>query len=213
MKFLAILFFVFLGGKFNAQISETNEPFKPPILTELMVGSEHTLFKMVVAKPLSHKLSFFNLMTYEVNHSDFESSIYFNQTIVFYNFNNNLSGGLGVNLKTLGGLKPIVSVVYSKFLNSVSYVVQPTVELHDKGARELFVLFEYIYQNKKEIQPYFRIDGLTTWKVNHDFSFSNFRLGLNRKSLRFGPAVNIQFFGPQADSQYNWGGFVNILIP
>lgn len=213
MKFLILFFSVFLFLKFNAQDNETNVLFKPPILTELMVGNEHTLFKMVVTKPINKRLSFFNLMTYEVNHNDLETSIFFNQTVLLYNFNTNFSAGLGANLKTFGGLKPVVSLVYSKFSNSVGYVVQPTVELHNEGAKELFVMFEYTLQNKQQIQPYFRVDALTTWKADHDFSFSNVRLGLNRKGFRFGPAVNVQFLGPNADVQYNWGGFLNVLIP
>ena len=38
------------------------------------------------------------------------------------------------------------------------------------------------------------------------------RLGLNYKSFRFGPALNVQYFGKDAINNYNLGGFVNFLI-
>jgi hypothetical protein len=213
MKSLILIFLFFLMLSTLAQTDSVPSLFRPPIPVELMVGNKHTLFKMIVTKPINRKLKFYNLLTYEVNHADFESSIFLNQTVLFYDFSTNVSAGLGVNLKTFGGLKPVFSVLYAKFTKSIGYIIQPTVEVHKDGAKELFGMFEYTFQNQKELQPYFRVDALTTWKAMHDFSYTNLRLGLNRKGFRFGPAVNVQYFGPTADSQYNWGGFINVLIP
>lgn len=188
--------------------------FQPPIPAELMVGNEYTLYKMIVTKQIKdNKIKFYNLLSFEVNHNDLESTNFFNQSVLFYDFSSTLSAGIGLNYKSFGGAKPVISVLYSKFSQSKGLLIQPTIELTNNGAKELFVLYERVIQNKKSIQPYFRLDAFTAFIKNHDYSFLNWRLGVNRKGLRFGPAVNMQLFGNQGDTKNNFGGFIQVLIP
>ena len=212
MKQNIFLLFSMVTISFFSQ-EEKKSAFKPPIPTELMVGNEYSLFKMIVTKQLKeNQIKFYNLLSYEVHHKNLETVNFFNQTVVFYDFNANLSAGLGINYKTFGGAKPIASVLFSKFGKTGGYIVQPTVELHKEGAKELFVLFEYIRQNKKSMKHYFRQDAFTDFLKNHDYSYFNWRIGANRNGIRFGPALNMQYFGTQGTNRFNWGGFVQVLI-
>lgn len=212
MKHIIILLFSIIVTTTFSQ-DDKKSVFQPPIPTELMVGNEYSLFKMIVTKQIKgNKLKFYNLLSYEVEHQDLSAVNFFNQSVLFYDFTANISAGLGLNYKTFGGAKPVVSVLCSKFGKRGGYVIQPTIELHKEGAKELFVLFEYIHQNEKKIQPYFRLDAFTAFLKQHDYSFLNWRIGANRKGLRFGPALNIQYFGTQGANRFNFGGFVQVLI-
>lgn len=212
MKYSIIIILMLVSALSLAQ-EDKSTTFKPPIPVELMVGNEHSLYKMIVTKPINHKIKFYNLLSCEVNHQDFEFSIIVNQTVLYYDFNENFSVGLGSSIKTFGGFKPLFSVLYSKFTESVGYIIQPSIELHKEGVKELFCMFEYTYQNKKELKPYFRIDALLNWKKNHDFSYTNLRLGFNKNGLMFGPALNTQYFGVAPNLQNNWGGFIRVMLP
>lgn len=212
MRYIFSLIFVVIIGVLFAQSKPA--VFQPPIPVELMVGNDYSLYKMIVTKQLKdNKIKFFNLLSFEVANDDFETTNFFNQSVLFYDFTTHLSGGLGLNYKSFGGAKPVVSVLYSKFSKAKGLIIQPTVELTNNGAKELFVLYERVLQNQKSIQPYFRLDAFTAFIQNHDYSFLNWRLGINRRGLRFGPAVNMQFFGIQGDTKNNFGGFIQVLIP
>lgn len=212
MKLYFVLFFLLIAVFFVAQ-EESKPVFQPPIPVELTIGNEYTLFKMIVTKQLKgNRLKFFNLLSHEVEYTDYSSVNFLNQTILFYDFNAQLSAGLGLNYKSFAGAKPVVSVLYSKFGKSGGYLIQPTVELHKEGAKELFALFEYVHQNERKIQPYFRLDAFTAFLATHDYSYFNWRLGINRKGLRVGPALNMQYFGNKGASRYNFGGFIQVLI-
>lgn len=212
MKQLTVLLFLMVP-LFSYSQEEEKSIFQPPIPTELMVGNEYSLFKMIVTKQIKgNQLKFYNLLSYEVDYADLEATNFFNQTVVFYDINTKLRAGLGLNYKSFGGAKPIFSILFSKFGKTGGYVIQPTLELHGEGAKELFALFEYIHQNNKNFQPYFRLDAFTAFLKKHDYSYFNWRVGVNRKSLRFGPALNVQYFGTQGANRLNWGGFVQVLI-
>ena len=75
-----------------------------------------------------------------------------------------------------------------------------------------YSFFEWMPANKKKIQPYFKISAYAAFKDVHSYSYHNWRLGINYKSFRFGPAMNVQYYGKDATSNYNFGGFANILI-
>ncbi|MCT4581058.1 MAG: hypothetical protein N4A35_06535 [Flavobacteriales bacterium] len=211
---MRFIFSILLFLKVSLLFGQNTTPvFQPPIPVELMVGNEYTQYKMIVTKQVNNnKLKFFNLLNLEVDHENLETTNFFNQSVLFYDFTANLSGGVGLNYKSFGGAKPVISVLYSKFSKAKGLIIQPTIELTNNGAKELFVLYERVLQNEKSFQPYFRLDAFTAFLKAHDYSFLNWRIGVNRKGLRFGPAINMQYFGNQGDSKYNFGGFIQVLI-
>lgn len=212
MRYIFSFIFLIIGLVFFAQ--DKPAVFQPPIPVELMVGDKYSLYKMIITKQLKdNKIKFYNLLMLQVEHDNLETTNFFNQSVIFYDFTAHLSGGLGLNYQSLGGAKPVVSVLYSKFSKAKGLIVQPTVELKNNGAKEIFVLYERILQNKKKVQPYFRLDAFTSFIKTHEYSFLNWRLGVNRRGLRFGPAINIQFFGNQGNTRNDFGGFIQVLIP
>jgi len=215
-RFLFSLLFLFTVLFAKAQGDSTaieSEVYKPPVPVELMIGNEALLFKMVVTKPIyNSKIKFYNLTTLESNFVTSSASNIFNQTVIFYDFNSKFSFGLGGSYSSYNSLKPIAAVLYSSFNANRGFLVQPSLVLEKGGSKELFSMFEYVHFLNPKLKSYFRIDAFTSWENTHDFSYLNWRVGVNTKVGNFGPAVNVNFVGKEALNYYNFGAFFNVLI-
>lgn len=209
--FPLLLISIFLKAQENSTQFQIPQP---PIPVEVMVGGKSTIYQMIVDKRFApgSRFKFFNLINYEVDYNEFTPNSYIIQTIASYEFVKGFDAGLGGNLKAFGGFKPIVSASYSNFSRRMGLLIQPVYEIHENGEFSVFTLFEWHPVNNKKIQPYFRLQALTAWTDVHSFSYHNWRAGAQFKTFRFGPAVNVQYHGPNAESTMNWGGFVNVVI-
>ncbi len=211
-----VLFFVLISLLSTAQedtILVKNEVYKPPVPVEIMLGNEALLFKMVVTKPIyNSKFKFYNLMTFESNFINSSATNIFNQTVVFYDVFSKFSVGIGSNYSSYSNLKPVASVLYSNFTSNRGFILQPSMVLEKNGAKELFSMFEYTYVFHPKFKGYFRLDAFTSWQKRHEFSYLNWRVGINSRVGRFGPAITIQFVGDKAYQFYNFGAFYNISI-
>jgi hypothetical protein len=215
MKFLIFIPFLLISVVLKAQ--ENNPQFKipqAPIPVEVMVGSKSTMYQMIVNKRFApnSQFKFFNLINYEVDYNDLTPDSYIIQTIGYYEFAKGFDLGAGGNLKAFCGFKPLVSVEYTHFSRNQGIVVQPVYEVHQDGEFSTLAMFEWHPVNNSKIQPYFYIQALTARTNVHAFSYHNWRVGAQYKIFRFGPALNVEYHGPNPKSELNWGGFVNILI-
>lgn len=188
--------------------------FQAPIPIEAFVGLNSSMFQMTVSKQVTpgSKFGFFNLLTYEVDYVNSSTNAYLIQSVFTYNITNRFNVGTGANLKAFGGFKPIVWASYSIFNKDIGFVVQPSYELHKEGVAELFSMLEWHPANQKKIQPYFRVQGLLGFNTEHIFSYHYWRAGVQYKMFRFGPALNVQYVGKNAERITNFGGFINVLI-
>lgn len=215
MKYLILFSFLLMSIFLKAQ--ENQIPFKapqPPIPVEIMVGGNSSMYQMIVNKRFAQdrKFKFFNLVNYEVDYDDLTPDKYIVQTIASYEFIKGFDFGAGANLKAFGGFKPVVSASYSNFSRTFGILINPVYEIHKDGEFSMLALFEWHPVNDKKIQPYFSVQALTSWKDAHSFSYHNWRVGVQYKIFSFGPAVNFEYSGENAESTVNWGGFVNVLI-
>lgn len=215
MKFSILIAFLFFSFILKAQ--ENNAPFQipqAPIPVEVMVGAKSTMYQMIVDKRFvpGSRFKFFNLINYEVDDNVFTPDNYIIQTIGSYEFAKGLDAGVGGNLKAFGGFKPIVSASYSNFSRVTSLIIQPVFEVHKDGEFSTLAMFEWHPENGKILQPYFRLQALTAWTSEHSFSYHFWRAGLQYKIFRFGPALNVEYIGPSANSVVNWGCFAGVVI-
>ncbi len=215
-RVLLILFLISLSFKCISQndtLIEDEKAYKPPVPVELMIGNEALYFKMVVTKPIyNSKFKFYNLMNFTSNFIDGTASNIFNQTVLFYDLSTKFSVGFGSNYSSFSSLKPVVSALYSDFNAKRGFIIQPTLVLEKKGAKELFSMYEFSYVLNPKFKGYFRFDAFTSWEEQHDFSYLNGRVGVGTRFGNFGPALNISFVGKGALKYYNIGAFYNILI-
>jgi hypothetical protein len=215
MKFIILIPVLLISFMLRAQ--ENNPQFQipqAPIPVEVMVGAKSTMYQMTVDKRFApgSRFKFFNLINYEVDDNEFTPDNYIIQTVASYEFAKGFDAGVGGNLKAFGGFKPIVSASYSHFSRNTGFVIQPVYEVHKDGEFSTLSFFEWHPANDKMIQPYFRVQALTAWTNVHSFSYHNWRLGAQYKIFRFGPALNVEYFGPSANSVTNWGCFAGVVI-
>lgn len=215
MKLLIIIPALLFSFMLNAQ--ETNPQFQipqAPIPVEVMVGAKSTMYQMTVDKRFTpgSRFKFFNLINYEVDDNEFTPDSYIIQTLGYYEFAKGFDAGVGGNLKAFGGFKPIVSVQYTNFSREMGIVIQPVYEVHKDGEFSTLAMVEWHPAGEKNIQPYFKVQALTAWASKHSFSYHNWRLGAQHKIFRFGPALNVEYIGPGANSVVNWGCFAGVVI-
>lgn len=188
-----------------------------PIPVEVMVGDKWSMFQTIIAKDFGSKknFNFFNLINYEVEYNGEENISYIVQSIFSYKINHFLALGAGANLKAFGGFKPLIAAQFTHFNRNIGLVIQPSVELSNVGVSEIFGLFEWTPSPEKKWSPFLGIQGainMTTNGWNHEFSYANFRAGVQHGIFKFGPAVNSRFIGKNLHSEWNVGGFVSISI-
>ena len=216
MKKTLITLFALLTLQINAQNDSLVTPietWQPPIAVEVMAGNKSSMFEMMVSKQIMNsKFKFNNMTIFEIDYDKETSDYYYLQTIIFYDLPKGFGVGLGANLQSYNVFKPLVAVSYSHFTDNISFFIQPSYELHKDGAFEVYSFFEWIDSNKKNLQAYAKVSAYTSLNEEHIYSYNNWRLGANYKSFRFGPAMNIQFYGKEFNSNFNFGAFVNILI-
>lgn len=212
-KILSMKKFVFIPILFLCLLLDAQEKNlhhqvpQPPIPVEVMVGGKSTMYQMIVNKRVaqSSRFKLFNLINYEVDYDAQTPDNYIIQTIGYYEFAKGFDIGAGGNLKAIGGFKPVVSVEYTHITKNLGIVIQPVYEIHRDGEFSTMALLEWHPVNDKKLQPYFSIQSLTAWANVHSFSYHYWRAGAQYKILRFGPAVNFQYHGRNAESTVNWG--------
>lgn len=195
--------------------AQSHQDFQPPIPVEVMVGHQSTNFQMIVSKNLgkAHRFNFFNLTTFDENYSEYAPDFYLIKSIGSYNISRSLGLGLGANFSSDNGLRPLIAATYVKAGKNATFLFQPSYELHQDGMAELFAMYEWCPRNTKAIQPYFRGQIMSSFNQSHIYSYHYWRVGIQYKSVRIGPAANFQIIGSEQKTQNNFGGFINIILP
>ncbi|MGI9570699.1 MAG: hypothetical protein ACR2PH_13425 [Desulfobulbia bacterium] len=198
-----------------AQVEKHTESYvSPPIPAEVMVGNKSSVYQLLIHRKIvkDKKFDYFSLISYKNNYDDNIPNSFFIQSVVTYDIMKNLSVGLGANIKSFDGVKPLISAFYINASKNYFLLIQPAYELHKDGLFELFTTYTWSPKNDRKIQPYFNIQALTSFKEKHAFSYHRWSLGIQYKIFRFGPALNTQYYGEEAISETNVGGFINVLI-
>ncbi len=214
MKLLFYIILIFFVLNLKAQNKNTQSQMeRTPIPAEVMVGGESSTYQLIVDKRLGpgSSFKFFNLIDYEVDGNNYTPDNYIIQTIGYYEFVKGFDVGVGGNLKAFGGFKPLASLQYTKFSPSLGIIIQPVYELDEDGEFSTLAILEWHLQNEKKLKPYFRFQALTAWTGTHEYSYHRWRLGVQFKQFRLGPALNVSYIGPQS-AKLNWGAFLNLLI-
>ena len=212
-----ILIFLLLGF-ISLQAQDDTTQFQcsqVSVPVEVMVGDDYSTYQVVINKQIGSaisKFSFYSMINYDMYYDDDFPDNYFIQSIFFYSLSERFGVGLGANSKPYEGTKPLVALAYSIYTPSIGLYIQPSYEVYTDGLFEIYSLFSWAPVNEKTFQPYFKIEVYTSWGDGHSYSYQNWRLGLQYKIFRFGPALNVAYFGKDFESASNLGGFVNIVI-
>jgi len=214
---LIIIVLVFLTtGKIKAQNDTTQTRcVQSSVPVEVMIGNEYSSYQVVVNKQIGNadsRFSFYSMINYDMYYDSSVPDNYFIQSIFFYSLTERIGVGIGANSKPFEGTKPLIALSYSIYTENIGLYIQPSYETYKDGLFELYTLFSWTKNNDKMFQPYFKLEAYTSWGTEHSYTYHNWRLGLQYKRFRLGPALNVGYFGKDFDSMTNWGGFINIII-
>lgn len=214
MRYL-LLIIVLYSIKLKAQDISAYETFEQIFPIDVVIGDNSTMYQSIYNKDINgvEKLHFFNLVNFEFVYNESVPDYHIVQSLFYYDLFKGVQVGVGANFKSSGGFKPLLALSYGNYGANHTLFIQPSAEITKNGVAELFAIYEWSPQ-KESLAPYFNIQLLNSWFLNdkgHDFSYAYFKLGMKRKSIRFGPAFNYQLFGKNTEIT-NWGVFLGVNL-
>jgi hypothetical protein len=136
-----------------------------------------------------------------------------NQVYLTYRVNSIVSAMGGMMYTTVGKIKPSVAVQFAKRFKSGVWVLVPRMDIADRGAFELFGLFEYKPSIRERVKLYTRIQFMSSYgPFDHNRSYQQFRLGIEKNRAQFGLAFQSDEYGAKPLVLKNAGVFVRIEI-
>lgn len=217
MKHVLLALFLFSITSIKAQdLTDQHNCPQSSVPVEVMLGGDYSSYQVVVNKQIGgdeSKFSFYSMINYDMYYEETLPDNYFIQSIFFYGLTKNIGVGIGANSKPYEGTKPLIALTYSIYTENISLYIQPSYEIYKDGLFELYNLFIWSPVNEKKLQAYFKLEVYTSWGNSvHSFSYHNWRLGVQYKRFRIGPAYNAAYFGSDFISMTNLGGFISIGI-
>ncbi|MFV0500517.1 MAG: hypothetical protein ACK5MH_02865 [Bacteroidales bacterium] len=208
-KVLFILFNLYVINSF----SQNNNPVIP---FEIFFGNNRINNQINVNKNIKGKFFFQNISTAAV---DYKNTLIENEVIMMnslnYQFHKHINIGTGLRYHYLKGIIPNLSMSFTYFNPTWTFILSPCLELLPKRNLEFASIIEFKPKLTENIRLYSRIQGLYNQNLIdnlHDRSFLNFRLGLKINNIMFGAATNLDNYGPHKFYKDNYGVFFRIEI-
>jgi hypothetical protein len=111
------------------------------------------------------------------------------------------------------GLSGSFSVQYLLNRKNWLFVVSPRFDIREKGAYEMFGMFEFRPLINGNMKLYMRIQGMTSHgPYHHNRSYQRLRLGVEKRGIQFGAGFNTDVYGKSRMVKLNAGLFVRKAI-
>lgn len=203
-KLLFILFNLFVINCFSQNVT-------PPTPVEVFFGNNRTNAQLNFNKNIKGKFNFVNLT---VAAADYKNTLSENEVIMMntvnYQFHKNINTGAGLRYHYKKGFIPNISMSFTYFNPTWSFILTPCFEFLPKRDIEFVGIIEFKPKLTENIRLYTRIQGLYNQNITdnlHDRSYANFRLGLKINRIVFGGAANLDHYGPNKVYKDNYGVF------
>lgn len=211
-KSFILLLAIFYAGFANAQQAPA----------EILIGNKYFYYQHSIAKSFSQQ-SRFGIKHIASIVAPYGSSKdakrpgqpqeLMNQFYLTYRVNSIVSAMGGMMYTTVGKIKPSVAVQFAKRFKSSVWVLVPRMDIADRGAFELFGLFEYKPSITESTKLYTRIQFMSSYgPFDHNRSYQQFRLGIEKKRVQLGLAFQTDEYGPRPVVLKNAGLFVRAEI-
>lgn len=212
--------FVFIGVLISIQLLPAklfaqDSPPTAPIPVEMMFGHNRFFFQSLVTKPFApgSRLGLFTIATFHAGYKneqdEFELAI---PVQVSYRLWKNFGAFAGVAMNSKSGAHPVIGPQYVLAKRQLVIVVNGRYLLSSNHNLEGFALVEFKPALNDKWSLYSRLQGFyshNTKKESHDRSFFYLRLGLQKKNFSFGPAANLDQYGPEKKLKENYGVYLS----
>ncbi len=189
----------------------------PPIPIEALVGSRGVALQTIINKKFRSipQLGIFSATNFVAEYRGISLNELMTQVHLFYEPVKGFSILAGVHITPITGVRPSAGLMYSYANKKWLVVVNPRADLLKNGVVEMFAMAEFKPPVSEKLQLYTRLQGLyttSTSKLNHERSYGYIRAGITFKEFTFGGAANLDFYGPAAYFQGNYGGFIMVQL-
>ncbi len=217
MRYLPIMCFLLLMHEAMAQ-QQDQAPAAPvpvePIPVELVVGHNRFGFQFVMNKKFSpsSRFSFLNVNIFTSDYSNSRDNLDLVAVAqIGYDLYKGFGPTVGLSVNSVAGLAPTAGVQYVFVNREILLVLTPTIEFSEGNNIQGLLIGEYKPPLSDKVDLFSRIQALYNYATNNDFhqrSYIQLRLGVGIKKYQFGPAVNLDYYGPEKIFKENYGAFI-----
>jgi hypothetical protein len=217
MRYLTIFCFLLLLGEAIAQ-QQGQVPASPvpvePIPVELVIGHNRFGLQFVMNKKFSpsSRFSFLNANIFTSDYNNSRDNLDLVAVAqVGYDFYKGFGPTVGLSVNSVAGLSPTAGVQYVFVNREILLVFSPTIEISETNNIQGLIIGEYRPALSSKVDLFSRIQALYNYDTNNKFhqrSYIQLRLGAGIGKYQFGPALNLDYYGPEKVFKGNYGAFV-----
>ena len=155
---------------------------------------------------VSHSSSLLEI--YQENETEIMSQTYATITV-----SNSLKLGLGTFYASVPGFSPSLNLQFAQKKADWLLLIVPRIDLTEKPAYDLMMLFEYSPSLNPKIKLYSRIQTMESYNgLKHNRGYCHFRLGVHLKKIQLGLAAGLESYGKKYEYKDNYGLFIRTEI-
>lgn len=190
-----------------------SETYSQSIPLEVMVGHRNYYQQFSVYRSIKGNLGFFNTSSLLWVYHESRQSELMSQSYATWTLTKNLKVGLGTFYATVPGLKPSLSLQFSRAYKRSYLIISSRTDLSTRPTFDIMSAFEVRPNLKKNLSLYMRIQTMFNYSYEaHKRSYQYFRFGFEREEKQFGLAINLDAYGSNYSYKTNLGLFFKINI-
>ncbi len=215
LRFTVPLFFLFIMQAEGQEAPKTN---RPPIPIEVMFGNEEIYFLGILNLPFEKgtKLGYFGVASALVPYENARSN---NEIVISNSLTYSLSqkwyATAGLQFHYSKGAVPFTGFQFFSANPKWLFLFSPNLQLAPTINFETVGIVEYKPKLSKGLRLYSRFQGIYNQNLDdgaHERSLLYLRAGISLKRTSFGVGLNIDIYGPERQSEQNYGIFINHLF-
>jgi hypothetical protein len=185
-----------------------------PIPVELVIGHNRFGFQFVMNKKFSpsSRFSFLNANIFASDYNNSRDNLDLVAVAqIGYDLYKGFGPTVGLSVNSVAGLSPTAGVQYVFVNKEILLVLTPTIEVSQPNNIQGLIIGEYRPTLSCKVDLFSRIQALYNYDTNNEFhqrSYIQLRLGAGIGKYQFGPAMNLDYYGPEKVFKGNYGAFV-----
>jgi hypothetical protein len=217
MKYLPMMCLLLLLNEAMAQGLD-QAPAAPvpvePIPVELVIGHNRFGFQFVMNKKFSpsSRFSFLNANIFASDYNNSRDNLDLVAVAqIGYDLYKGFGPTVGLSVNSVAGLSPTAGVQYVFVNRKILLVLTPTIEVSESNNIQGLIIGEYRPTLSSKVDLFSRVQALYNYDTNNEFhqrSYIQLRLGAGIGKYQFGPAMNLDYYGPEKVFKGNYGAFV-----
>lgn len=187
--------------------------YSQSIPAELMAGHRNYYQQFSVARSIKGNLGFFNTSSLLLDYTKSRESELMSQSYATWGLTKNLKVGLGTFYATVPGLKPSLSLQFSRAYKKSHLIISSRTDLSARPTFDIMSAFEARPNLNENLSLYMRIQTMFNYSFGgHKRSYQYLRFGFERRDKQFGLAMNLDTYGADYSYKTNFGLFLKINI-